>query len=138
MARSRGNRLARRGGADAVPVGSLHRLRGPRGKRPSAGDRDGPGRCRTKADSPRGGQTDLFSFTFQPVLVAPPSVPSCFCSLYSHSILAKLRLTWSVGTIAEFEPPAWKLETRTSDIVTFRYSCWSLPALRQVRTAFLR
>src|SRR5947208_12836497 len=45
----------------------------------------------------------------------------------------------SVGTtLLPAEPPVWYDDTSTSVSVTLRYSCWSLPALRQTSTAFLK
>src|SRR3954453_8002999 len=83
-------------------------------------------------------QNDLCCLTSQRIGIVPPSVPSAFCSLYSHSILAKLKLNWSTGTTSLWRlPPVWKLETSRSENVYLRNSCCCLPALRQTRTACL-
>src|SRR5262249_52395506 len=73
----------------------------------------------------------------QPALCGGPREPSAFCSLYSYSILLKLRLTCSTGvTLVRLLPPVWNEDTSRSVMWMRRYSCCSLPALRTVRTAF--
>src|SRR5208337_717115 len=68
----------------------------------------------------------------------PPSVPSAFCSLYSNSILLKLSENCSVGWMSDPPDPLSEYEdTIESCSVIFKYSCWSLPALRATRTAVL-
>src|SRR5262245_14563939 len=80
-------------------------------------------------------QIALLLLAHQPDLVTAPSEPSCFCSLYSTSIRAKFMLTESNGSTWPLcGPPDWKELISTSLRVSLRYSCWSLPALRQVST----
>src|SRR5262245_45301891 len=78
----------------------------------------------------------VLALTSQPVLMGAARLPSPFCSRYSNSSLAKFRLIWSTGTRLEGAlPPVWYPETSTSLMMTLKYSCCPLPALRQVSTA---
>src|SRR5262245_54580040 len=47
-------------------------------------------------------------------------------------------MTCSVGTTPERPALVWKLDTRTSVSLTVKYSCCSVPALRQISSALLR
>src|SRR5262249_20503566 len=72
----------------------------------------------------------------QPVRKAPPREPSARCSRYSCSTLAKFSLTSSDGIMSEPALPSLYEPTSTWVKVYLRYSCCSLPALRQVSTTF--
>src|SRR4051812_36794657 len=65
------------------------------------------------------------------------SEPSAFCGLYSRSTLANTRLTDSDAGLPA-GPPCTTPVMRTSFILTMRYSCWPLPALRWVMVASFR
>src|SRR5262249_48318165 len=73
--------------------------------------KDGPCRC-PKLCRPHTGEHVL---RFQPVMTAPATEPSALCSRYSTSILAKSRLTCSMGMlVALLLPLVWNAVTSTS------------------------